>query len=205
MLQLDLSANVRSTHGKGAARVLRSKGLTPAVLYGQGTEAISLELDTKSFTKSLLFINRQNALINLDVVDGKKKTTKHVVIKEMQTDPIRDTLFHADFCEVSLEKPMTLYVPIELTGQAKGVDIGGILQVGVTKILLRGKILDFPDSIVVDISDLDINEGLTFKDLNVPAGMKVLAEDDGHVVFVADPARTKKADTSEDGEGSAEA
>ncbi len=72
--------------------------MTPAVIYGSGVEPVSLELDTKSFTKTLLGINRRNALINLDVLEGKKKSTRHVVIKELQTDPIRDDLIHADFC-----------------------------------------------------------------------------------------------------------
>ncbi|MEN8135683.1 MAG: 50S ribosomal protein L25 [Thermodesulfobacteriota bacterium] len=205
MLQLEISANVRGSHGKGAARVLRSKGLTPAILYGSGVEAVSLELDTKSFTKTLLGLNRRNALINLDVLEGKKKSTRHVMIKELQTDPIKDDLLHADFCEVSLEKPVALYVPIVLTGQAKGVDVGGILQVSMVKVEMKGKILDFPDAINVDISDLAFEEGLTCKDLDVPAKMELLAADDSLVVFVADPAKVKVVEYEEEEETAAAA
>ncbi|MCK4839607.1 MAG: 50S ribosomal protein L25 [Desulfobulbaceae bacterium] len=205
MLQLEISANVRGSHGKGAARVLRSKGLTPAILYGSGTESVSLELDTKSFTKTLLGINRRNALINLDVLEGKKKSTRHVVIKELQTDPIQDDLLHADFCEVSLEKPMILEVPIELTGKAKGVDLGGILQVSMVKVPMKGKILDFPDSLSIDISDLAIEDGLTCKDLTIDSKMEILAGDDSLVVFVADPAKVKVIDYDEEEETAAAA
>lgn len=198
MLQLDINANVRNTHGKGAARVLRSKGLTPAVLYGSGVEPVSLELDSKSFTKILLNINRRNALINLDVLEGKKKSTRHVVIKELQTDPIKDDLLHADFCEVSLEKAMVLDVPIELTGKAKGVDLGGILQVSMVKVPMKGKILDIPDLLSIDISDLAIEDGLTCKDLEFPANTEILADDDSLVVFVADPSKVKVIEEEEE-------
>jgi large subunit ribosomal protein L25 len=198
MLQLEISANVRGSHGKGAARVLRSKGLTPAILYGSGTESVSLELDTKSFTKTLLDLNRRNALINLDVLEGKKKSTRHVMIKELQTDPITDGLVHADFCEVSLKKSMVLDVPIELTGQAKGVDVGGILQVSMVKVEMKGKVLDFPDSIILDISDLAFEEGLTCKDIDVPANMEIFNADDSLVVFIADPAKVKVIEYEEE-------
>jgi large subunit ribosomal protein L25 len=177
--------------------------LTPAVIYGSGVDPVSLELDTKSFTKALLDINRRNALINLDVLEGKKKSTRHVVIKELQTDPVSDGLVHADFCEVSLEKPVTLDVPIELTGQAKGVDLGGILQVSMVKVEMKGKILDFPDSISLDMSDLAIEDGLTCKDIDVPANMEILAADDSLVVFVADPSKVKVVEYEEEEETAA--
>ncbi len=191
MLQLDLNANVRSTQGKGAARVLRSNGLTPAVLYGPGVEPVSLELDTKSFTRSLLQINRRNAVIDLDIKEGKKKSIRHVVIKELQTHPINDKLMHADFCEISLEAQMVLDVPVELTGVSKGVEVGGILQFTTTKVQLRGTILDFPDSLTLDISDLEIEDGLSCKDLDVPKELELMVDEDKQVVFIADPAKVK--------------
>ena len=191
MLQLDLNANVRSTRGKGAARVLRSKGMTPAVIYGSGVDPVSLELDTKSFTKSLLQINRRNAVIDLDIKDGKKKGIRHVVIKELQTHPINDQLIHADFCEISLEAPMVLDVPVVLTGTSMGVEVGGILQFTLTKVPLRGTILDFPDTLTLDISALEIEDGLSCKDLDIPKELELMAGEDKQVVFVADPAKVK--------------
>jgi large subunit ribosomal protein L25 len=205
MLQLDLSANVRSTHGKGAARVLRSKGLTPAVLYGSGVKPVSLELDTKSFTKSLLQINRRNAVIDLDIKEGKKKSIRHVVIKELQTHPIDDKLIHADFCEVSLDAQVVLEVPVELTGVSKGVDIGGILQFTLPKVPLRGTILDFPDSLPLDISAMEIEDRLCCKDLDIPEGLELMADEERQVVFVADPAKIKTWEEEEEERLAAEA
>lgn len=200
MLQLEISANVRSSHGKGAARVLRSSGLTPAILYGSGSETVSLEIDTKSFTKTLLDLNRRNALINLDVLEGKKKNTRHVIIKELQTDPVKDSLLHADFCEVSLDKPLVLQVPIELVGQAQGVEVGGVLQVGMATVEMKGKILDFPDVVSIDITDLGFEDGLTCKDLETPANMEMLSAAESLVVFIADPAKIKIIEEEEEEE-----
>lgn len=206
MLQLEMNANIRSTHGKGAARVLRSKGMTPAVLYGAGVDPVSLELDAKIFTKTLLEINRRNALINLGVGEGKKKTTRHVIIKELQTDPLKDSLLHADFCEVSLETPMVLDVLIELTGKAKGIEMGGILQYGMDRVRMRGKILDFPDSLKLDISGLGIEDGFTLKDIEIPANLEVLDDENSTIVYIADPSKVKAAAAEEEGvaEGAAE-
>jgi len=172
--------------------------MTPAVIYGSGVDPVSLELDTKSLTKTLLDINRRNAVITLEVKDGKKKSKRHVVIKEIQVDPVKDSLVHADFCEIALDVEVTLAVPVDLTGKSKGVEVGGILQAKMPTVNMKGKILDFPDSIVVDISDLEIEDGLDCKDLDVPANMELLENESRTVVFVADPAKVKLMELEEE-------
>ena len=79
MIQIDLSAKVRENYGKGAARTLRRAGRTPAVLYGPNVEALSLDLETRGFTKSLLGLQRANAVVNLTIEDsaGKSKKRRH--------------------------------------------------------------------------------------------------------------------------------
>ncbi|MDH5299466.1 MAG: 50S ribosomal protein L25, partial [Desulfobulbaceae bacterium] len=95
MLQVEMSARVRKSFGKGAARTTRRAGQTPAVVYGPKTEPLALELNTKDFTKGLIFINRRNAVVNLNIDDGGSTSTRHVVVKEIQADPVQDTLVHA--------------------------------------------------------------------------------------------------------------
>ena len=126
MLQYDIDANVRKSHGKGAARQSRMDGQTPAVVYGLGKEPVSLELDTRSFTKTLVAIQRRNAVITLGIKDGKKKKVKqHVMIKELQVHPVKDTPVHADFFSVDVETPMVLGVELHFTGICKGVGLAG--------------------------------------------------------------------------------
>lgn len=174
MLQVNLSANVRTGHGKGAARTLRRAGKTPAVLYGFGAEPVSLALDTKTLTKELLAIQHRNAIVNLDVEGEGKTYTKHVLIKEVQVDPLKETPVHADFCEISMEKPMTLIVPLEYAGKAKGVEMGGEMVIGATRVMVKAKPLDIPDSIVVDVTSLNIGDSLSFADLPIPGGVSMV-------------------------------
>jgi len=174
MLQVNLSANVRTGHGKGAARTLRRAGQTPAVLYGLGAEPVSLALNTKKLTKELLAIQHRNTIVNLDVESEGKNYTKHVLIKEVQVDPLKEVPVHADFCEISLEKPMTLIVPLEYAGKAKGVDMGGEMLISTTSVKVKAKPLDIPDSIVVDVTSLNIGDSFTFADLPIPAGVTMV-------------------------------
>lgn len=177
MLQVDMSASVRRTFGKGAARSLRRRGLTPAVLYGPKTDALALELETLPFTKALLNIHRQNAVINLAVVDGDKNIQKHVMIKELQTNPIQDSLVHADLYEISLDAPLELHVPLKVTGKAKGIDMGGELHVLMPTVLVRGLVMDVPDFLEIDVTPLEIGDKITCNSLNIPSNITLLDDE----------------------------
>lgn len=186
MLQFDVSASVRQEFGKGAARELRRSGKTPAVLYGPKTEPVTLALDTKSMTKMLLSIQRRNAVLHLDIDGAEGK--RPVIVKELQVDPIKDTLSHADFYEISLEAPLELTVPLQYTGKARGVEMGGDLVVSRNTVTLKGKPLDFPDSIEVDVTELDPGDAITCGQLAVPANVNLI--DDADTVCVAVSAAT---------------
>lgn len=175
MLQVEMTAQTRNTFGKGAARVIRRAGKTPAVLYGPKTDPVALELNTKDFTKGLLFINRRNAVVSLNVDGGSD--TRHVMVKEIQADPIHDTLVHADFVEISLEDEMSLSVPLKLTGKAKGVDLGGDLHTSMNSVQLTGKPLDIPDFIEINVSPLGIGDSIKCGDLPIPEGVKLVNDD----------------------------
>ena len=178
MLQYDMTAQVRKTFGKGAARSLRRDGQTPAVLYGPKKDAVALQMETRPFTKTLIGIQRRNAVINLAIEGGKKKESLHVMIKELQTDPINDSLVHADFYEVSLKTPMTLLVPVKYTGLAVGVDLGGEMDVAVKELPLKGLVLDFPDALELDVTSLNLGDRLTCKDITIPANVTLEKSED---------------------------
>ncbi|HSR35897.1 MAG TPA: 50S ribosomal protein L25, partial [Desulfurivibrionaceae bacterium] len=173
MLQVEVTAQVRTKFGKGAARTMRRAGQTPAVVYGK-QEAVALELDTHTFTKTLLSIHRKNAVINLAINDGKKQSVKHVLPKEIQTDPLLNSVVHADFYEISLDEPLTFVVPIRYTGKAKGVDMGGDMTILKEKLTLKGKALDIPDAVEVNVTPLGIGDKMTFGDIQLPAGVTML-------------------------------
>ena len=168
MLQVDLTARVRKTFGKGNARALRRAGMTPAVLYGPKIDSMALELTTKPFTKALFGIHRRNAVISLEIENGDLPAKRHVMIREVQTDPVQGTLVHADFLEISLDTLVKLFVDVKFTGKPKGFESGGELQVAKGKVCLEALPLDFPDCVEVDITHLDIGDSVTCKSLNLP-------------------------------------
>ena len=200
MLQVDMAARVRQGFGKGAMRSLRQQGQTPAILYGPKTDPLALSLATKEFSKALLFIHGQNAVFTLAVQADKKNKKRHVILKEVQTDPVRDTVVHADFYEISLKDPITLSVPLNFSGTPKGVDMGGVLHTPITSILLRGLPLDIPDDIVTDVTALELNgPGITCKQLAIPENVTLLEDGDRLCVEVVHPSRVV-AEEAEEGE-----
>ncbi|MDO9042067.1 MAG: 50S ribosomal protein L25 [Desulfocapsaceae bacterium] len=184
MLQQEMSASVRKDFGKGAMRRLRMAGNTPAVLYGTGREALSLQLETLPLVKQLLKIQRRNAVITLNI---EGDSSRHVLIKELQTDPVRDTLIHADFYEIPLDKVRKFTVSLVVTGAAKGVDVGGILEVVSNKVIVEGNPLDIPDTIEVDVTELAIGDNFTVSNLVFPDTLKMLTSGDAVCVTIQAP------------------
>ncbi len=184
MLQVEMSASVRNTSGKGPMRQLRMEGMTPAVVYGAGAEAVKLQMDTKSLMAKLLKFYRHNTVVTLDV---ENQGVKSVMIGEVQTDPVRDTLVHVDFCEIDLEKERAYKVPVVYEGTARGVDLGGLLIVGCSEVVFQGKPLSIPDDVKVDISGLEIGDDLKCSVFAVPENVTMLTDADSVAVSVIKP------------------
>jgi len=179
-----MSASVRKGAGKGAMRRLRMEGKTPAVVYGKGADALALQFETATFFQQLLEIHRKNCVVTLNIDDG---STRHVLVKEVQTDPIRDSLLHADFLEIDLSKARQFTVPLVFTGKAKGVDLGGELEIARKDIILDGSPLEIPDEINVDISPLKIGDRITIGSLTIPQNVKLVSKAEAVCVAVAAP------------------
>lgn len=174
MLQVTMDSTVRTVFGKGPMRQLRMRELTPANLYSGGAEPVSLQFETAKLYKDLLFIHGRNAVVTLQI-EGDSKGQRHVLVQEIQKEPISGGLLHVDFLEIDLQKAAMFTVPIEYVGTAKGVDFGGELQIFKETIRLRGCPLDIPDVIKVDITPLEQGgAGLTYGDLPLPANVEML-------------------------------
>jgi large subunit ribosomal protein L25 len=174
MLQVNIDSAVRTVFGKGPMRQLRMKEMTPANVYSGGAAPVPLQFETAKLFKDLLFIHGRNAVITLKVA-GDSKPERHVLVQEIQKDPVTGNVLHVDFLEIALDKPLKFTVPVEYTGTAKGVDLGGELQVFKEVIALRGCPLDIPDVIQADITPLEQGgAGLTYGDLPVPANVEML-------------------------------
>ncbi|MCL7488209.1 MAG: 50S ribosomal protein L25 [Desulfobulbaceae bacterium] len=175
MIQVNMPAAFRSVFGKGASRQLRMKDKTPAVLYSGGADAVALQCDAIEMFKKLYAIHGRNAVVTLEI-DGDEKPQRHVLVQEIQKNPVTDSLVHIDFLEIDLEKPAVFTVPLQYTGTPKGVDLGGELQKVATAIKLKGCPLDIPDYVEVDIKGLGRGESLTFDDIALPEKVEMLSK-----------------------------
>jgi large subunit ribosomal protein L25 len=188
MIQQDMTASKRQDFGKGASHRFRKDGLTPAILYGGKKDSVALSLDEKILTRALLKLHGQNAVVNLHIEGEKGRKTHHVLIKDVQKDPISDTLIHVDFFEILLDKKITLAVQMKYIGIAKGVDLGGILNISAQTVKINGLPLDIPDEIVIDVSPLDLGgQGFFCKDLEIPENVTLEEDPERSCVSVVAP------------------
>jgi large subunit ribosomal protein L25 len=183
MIQVSMPAAFREVFGKGASRRLRMNDITPAVLYSGGDTTLSLQLDAGLLHKNLLEIHGRNAVIVLSI-DGDEKGERHVLVKEIQKNPVTDRLIHVDFMEIGLDKPIDFPVPLKFKGTSKGVDLGGELHVAKKDVHLRACPLDVPDFIEVDISALDRGDRLAFGSISIPEKVEMLDSADAVCVYV---------------------
>jgi large subunit ribosomal protein L25 len=206
MIQRDMTAVLRQNFGKGATHQLRQSGYAPAILYGGKMEPIALAMDEKTLTRDLLQLHGHNAVLSLDIEGDKSKKKHYVLIKDIQTDPIKDTVLHVDFLAIELEKEIVMEVPIAYTGTATGVEMGGILNIMAYTVKIKGLPLDILDEITVDITPLELGgKGVTCGDLTIPDNVTLEEELDRVCVSVIAPkAEVEEEVEEEELEGEAE-
>jgi large subunit ribosomal protein L25 len=182
---VDLEARERAERGKNAARRLRASGMTPAVLYGEGNEAggsTALAVPTKIVDYTLHHFG-DNALYNI-AIDGTTSTARVV---DAQRDPVSGRLVHVDFAPVNMTERIEVTVPLHVTGEAPGVEEGGVLQQVAYEIQVESLPGEIPQEITLDVSSLGMNENLTLGDLTLPEGVTLLSEPEEVAVTVTAP------------------
>jgi large subunit ribosomal protein L25 len=122
---IKMSASRRTASGKGPSNRLRRAGQIPAVAYGRDLKATHVAIAPKALLGVLGSDHGQNAVVEL-AIDGGETLT--VMVRDYAYDPISRDLLHADFVSVKLDQPVDVDVPFRMTGKAKGVAEGGILQ-----------------------------------------------------------------------------
>lgn len=160
MKSVELSGSLRANVGKTDASALRANGMVPCVIYGAG-EQIHFSADIRHF-KNIIFTPETN-LVDV-TVDGK---TYKTVLQEAQYHKINDKLIHADFLQVSEDKPVVLQLPVKTIGTSEGVRAGGKLTVKLRKVKVRGLISKLPESIDLDITKLAIGKSISAGDINI--------------------------------------
>ncbi len=189
---ISLSASNRTERGKNASRRLRAANLVPVTVYGGGHEATSATVAKREFA-SLIRHHGRNVIFTLDV-EGAATPVK---IADVQIDPIKGFLVHADLMRISLTEKAKFDVQIKIVGEADGVrNFGGILDVPTHTLEIRCLPTDIPSVIEVDVTNLGLGAHLSVKDLKLGDEIELLDDPEKVLATVVSP---KAEETAEAG------
>ena len=199
MKLLELNANIRKDVGNGAARALRRQGMIPAVFYGPGTDSVLLTINSGDLEKVLKINNSSQVLVNLNVKNGDSYT-KPSMIKELQRHPVSQEYLHIDFYEIDMDRKITVKVPVVPFGSAKGVELGGILQIIRREMEILCLPSDIPEAIRVDVTDLDIGDSLHVKDITQEGSFEFQEDENSTIITLVSPKVEVEEEEEEIGE-----
>lgn len=181
--EIEIKAENRKEIGR-KVRILRDKGIIPAVVYGAGHKPISIQVNAKEFNKTFKETG-ETTLVKLKLDDH----SKNVLIHDIARDPIENNIIHIDFYEVKMDQQIKTEVQLVFIGEAPAVkNLGGILVKNLTKIKVEALPKDLPHEIDIDISKLETLEShIRIKDLILPVGVKILEEMEETIVLIEPP------------------
>ena len=159
MQHFELNGQLRQVGNKATIKAFRRQGLVPCNLYGAGLENVLFTVNEKELKG--LINNPASFIVDL-VLDGTKYTA---VLHELQFHPVEDNCLHVDFLAVNEEKPIAINVPLNITGHAAGVQLGGKFVKNVRELRVCALMKDLPDQLDIDITPLGIGENIVAGDL----------------------------------------
>ncbi|HIA04291.1 MAG TPA: 50S ribosomal protein L25 [Myxococcales bacterium] len=194
-----LKARRRVGTGKGAGRRIRDRGMVPAVLYGNGGEAVNLALEPKA-AKAILTSGRGiNSVFTLEVDGGETVPMARII--NFQKHPVRRTLVHCDIQRLDPTKIRLFKVPVQLTGESPAVKIGCKLTFSTRIVRVNCLPSDCPETFEVNIDGLDPGDIIRIEELEVPETLELLYRDNAPIVSVTATAIVYEEDIEDEAEG----
>lgn len=187
MSKMELTVQARD-NGKESAKEILGEGRIPGVVYGHGFDAVQVQIDKKEFNNTLNEAG-ESTLIDLRIGD---QAVGNVVIKDYQTDPMSGAIVHFDLHKVKMTEKMTANVEISFIGESPAVkNDGGVLVIGMDSIEIRCLPNDLISEIEIDLGGLEhVDDMIRVKDLDLPAAVEVLDEEE-NVVVAVEPQRSE--------------
>lgn len=195
-----LDVVVREDTGTGSARAVRNAGGVPAVLYGGGQDPVAISVRQNEVLRA---INTGQFLSNMIEIshDGKKQK---VITKDVAFHPVTDMPVHLDFYRVKEDTMIEVEVSVNFSGDdvSPGIKRGGTLNVVRYAIEVKCPAGAIPDSIEIDISDMEIGDSLHISDVTLPDGVVPSIDDRDFTIatIVSSRASTEDEAESEDEE-----
>jgi len=191
-----LQLTPREERGKGPCSRMRSNGLVPGVFYNSKGENISFSVDNLALGKAFEKV-RYSKMIELQIeVDGQVQK-RNALFKKLVKHPVKRRYDHVDFIGIELDKEVQVTIPVETVGRAKGVVLGGKLEILQERVMVRCLPTAIPDSVVVNVTELEIGGKVLVDQLVLPEGVKAVYERNFPVVAIQ-TARGAKAGEEEE-------
>ncbi len=170
----------REGRGTRLARKLRTQGRVPGVIYGHKEETVSVSVAADALMSA---VRHGARVVDLRTDSGLQKAQ----IAELQWDHLGMELLHVDFRRVAKDERIHVTIPVELKGIAPGVSGGGILDQPIHTLAIECAADSVPESIRVNINELQLGAAIHVRELHLPPGVQALADPDAIVVHVTAP------------------
>jgi large subunit ribosomal protein L25 len=199
MATAELKAKLREETGKGVARRIRRDGNVPGVLYGEGHDPVVLEVNFKDFYHVTHTRAGSNVILDLKI-EGAKRGECKAIIREIQYHPVRRDVLHIDFQEISMSKEVHVSIPVKVLGEAIGVRTkGGVLELLHREVEVRCLPADIPESLPIEVTDLDVGDSLQVRDLTFADG-EIIDEPETTVITIVAPTVVEEKPEAEEEE-----
>ena len=198
----DLIAQERTRTGKGAARQARRDGMVPGVVYGGGSDPVSIQIPFNDLLKRLKAGRFLSTLFNLKV-DGHDDV--RVICRDVQRDVVKDLPTHLDLMRLRRASKVNLFIAVDFINdtEAPGLKKGGVLTVVRPEIELIVTASEIPESITVDLTGLEVGDVITISSVNLPEGAKPTIDRDFVIANVSAPSSLKSSEEAEGEEADA--
>ena len=200
MAQSTLEVTLRGKVGKSGAKKTRNEGNVPGVLYGKGLEPVSITVNPAALKQALSTEAGENTLLDVNYKDGDKTVSRLSILSSAQYDFLTNKPLHFDFHALDVNKKITVNVPVKITGKAKGVKEGGILEEILREIPVECLPKDIPNSFEVDVTDLEIGHSIHVETLKTSDEITLLKDDSEAIVTILAPKLGAVEETAEGAE-----
>ncbi len=191
---VSMSGSLRENVGKKDAKALRREDKVPCAMYGKN-EQVLFSVPQTAFHP--VIFTPDACFIEIDI-NGTKHMT---MLKDIQYHPVTENVYHADFYELSDDKPIVMSIPVYTTGSSKGVMKGGKLVTKIKRLKVKALPKDMPNKIILDVTNLDVLQGIKVQE--IPANNFELLDVKSSVVVLVKSTRSSATTATEEESASA--
>ncbi len=185
---IKIPASVRELRGKGASRRLRHQGMVPGILYGGDRDPVALQISYQFLSNAVLNDSFYTSILEIAVDDGR---TQKVIVRDLQRHPARADVMHIDFLRVSDTEKLNILVPLHFLNEDEspaGKKSSVVISHLQTEVEISCLPKDLPESLDLDLANLDAGDSLQLSDIVLPDGVEIVALSHGEDSIIVNAA-----------------